>query len=492
MVSRGRLDPRDVGWRVGTSKKPRGVELWVPYDRTTGVIGPQGSGKSLDLLFPALLNAPGGALVTLTSVSDLMVTLDARLATGKPAVVLDPFGLVPGVEQLIVDPIDGCVDTMTARRRAKAFGAGTINSAIAGGRDDSAARFYAGECAKVLSAYFHAAALTGRTLRHVLEWVADPGVVTEPMEILTRHPAAAPFWARLLNGALNGAPETSMNTKTTVHQAMELFFQPAILERCVPTPDRPATSLRDLVEAQATVYLLGREDPYLSVSPLMTAVAEDILDTAVDVAQRSAYGRLTPPWLSVLDEMPSTAPLPTLMTRMANERKLGLSFIWAAQTKPQLTTMYGENGAAALLGLTNTLVVFGGGVDHGFNKDMADLIGVRYEWQRTHNTGGIGTTSTSLSTREVPVIRPDEIRRLPDRHALLLSGRERPVLAKLDRCIDGHRGKALLDAQKQRLAHGRAVYQARSDIAARTADAVAAARRLELHAEHAGRRRDAR
>ena len=137
-------------------------------------------------------------------------------------------------------------------------------------------------------------------------------------------------------------------------------------------------------------------------------------------------------------------------------------------------------------------MVFGGGVDHGFNKDMSDLIGVRYEWQRTHNTGGIGTTSTSLSTREVPVIRPDEIRRLPDRHALLLSGRERPVLAKLDRCIDGHRGKALLDAQKRRLAHGRAVYQARSDIAARTADAVAAARRLELHAEHAGRRRDAR
>jgi type IV secretion system protein VirD4 len=36
--------------------------------------------------------------------------------------------------------------------------------------------------------------------------------------------------------------------------------------------------------------------------------------------------------LACLDELPSTAPLPTLRTRIANERALGVSFIYAAQT----------------------------------------------------------------------------------------------------------------------------------------------------------------
>ena len=61
-----RFNPLDVGWRIGDAHEPRGGELWVPWDRTAGVIGPQGSGKTLDLLTPALLGAPGAALVTLT------------------------------------------------------------------------------------------------------------------------------------------------------------------------------------------------------------------------------------------------------------------------------------------------------------------------------------------------------------------------------------------------------------------------------------------
>ena len=67
-----RFNPWDVGWRIGDAHEPRGGELWVPWDRTAGVIGPQGSGKTLDLLTPALLSAPGAALVTLTKVEDLL------------------------------------------------------------------------------------------------------------------------------------------------------------------------------------------------------------------------------------------------------------------------------------------------------------------------------------------------------------------------------------------------------------------------------------
>jgi type IV secretion system protein VirD4 len=113
--------PGEVGWRLGRAHEPRGGELWVPWDRTAGVIGPQGSGKTLDLLTPALLGAPGAALVTLTKVDDLLLSFTARSRDDRPCLVLDPFGLADGLPELVWDPVAGCVDSMTAERRAKAF-----------------------------------------------------------------------------------------------------------------------------------------------------------------------------------------------------------------------------------------------------------------------------------------------------------------------------------------------------------------------------------
>ena len=73
----------------------------------------------------------------------------------------------------------------------------------------------------MLQGYFHAAALTGKTLEDVLQWVANPTAATQPMEILRRHPHAEPFWHGLLHGALNGDDRTAGNTVTTVQQAVD-------------------------------------------------------------------------------------------------------------------------------------------------------------------------------------------------------------------------------------------------------------------------------
>src|SRR3954468_5398010 len=110
------VNPTETGWRVGRSEVPRGIDLWVRYDRTTGVYGAQGSGKTLDLLAPALLAHPGAAMATLTKVDDLLLTLARRQARG-PIAVLDPFGAAPGVPELVWDPIAGCVDPAVAERR---------------------------------------------------------------------------------------------------------------------------------------------------------------------------------------------------------------------------------------------------------------------------------------------------------------------------------------------------------------------------------------
>ena len=468
------FDPNQVGWRIGVGHQPNSGELWCPWDRTAGVIGPQGSGKTLDLLTPALISAPGAALVTLTKPDDLLLSLPERSRNGRPCVVLDPFGLVPGLPELVWDPIAGCVDRMLAERRAKAFTAGTIHGSSQSSAD-GAAHFYATQAAIVLMAYFHAAALTGRTLEDVLGWVARPLSTSQPEEILRGHPHSDPLWAGLLNGALRGDERTSANTITTVQQAMSLFFQTEIRRRCVPSAKRPATHIGEVIRAGGTVYLLGREDPYASASPLMTAVAEHVLDTALVQANASASGRLCPPMLACLDELPSTAPLPTLRTRMANERALGLSFIYAAQTFRQLAAIFGDQEARALVGLTNVLVWFGGSKDVSFNQEISDLVGrvrvPRSSWQLG---GGRGRT---IHSEEIPILRPEEIRQLPEKQALVIAENAKPIIARLNRCIEGRDGERLLAQQRelrQRLTEGR---QAIVDVETRTTAALVEAQR---------------
>lgn len=479
-----RFDPTELSYVLGRSRLPRGVLLRVRHDRTLGAFGEQGAGKTLDLLAPALLGHPGAAMVTLTKLDDLLLTVGRRQRDERPAVVLDPFGLAPGLSELVWDPIAGCVDPLIAERRAKAFAAGTVTGSVAGGRNDNAARFYAAETAKVLQGFFHAAALTGRTLEHALEWVANPVTAETPGEILRQHPHAARFWDGLLHGALTGSPDTVGNTVTTVQQAMGLFFQPEIRRRCTPTPGHPATDIAEVIARRGTIYLLAREDPYASASPLMTAVAEHILDTALHAANTSPWGRLCPSFLACLDELPSTAPLPTLRVRMANERALGVTFLYGTQTWRQMIVCYGEDEARSLLGLTNNLVIWGGGKDITFYKEMSELLGTTRVARQSvsDGPGGIGTNHYAEDT---PILRPEQLRLIPERHALVVAEHAPPILARMLRCLDGRDGqvlKAELEAARTQVGVDRAAVP---DLTERTQAALAYSRAHRLHAPEA-------
>jgi type IV secretion system protein VirD4 len=130
----------------------------------------------------------------------------------------------------------------------------------------------------------------------------------------------------------------------------------------------------------------------------MTAAAEHVLNTALGLAGQSGWGRLCPPMLACLDELPSTALVPTLRTRMANERALGISFIYAAQTWPQLAAVFGEQDARALFGLTNVLVICSGSKDGAFNREISDLVGQTRVSRRTWQTGSMAGRTFSGRT----------------------------------------------------------------------------------------------
>ena len=209
----------------------------------------------------------------------------------------------------------------------------------------------------------------------------------------------------------------------------------------------------------------------------MTAVAEHVLDTALHLATQSRWGRLCPPMLACLDELPSTAPLPTLQTRMANERALGISFIWAAQTRAQLTQIFGEHEARAVLGLTNTLIMFGGSKDVAFNQEISDLLGpvrvARTTWQS-------GRSHRSVTGEDIPILTGAEVRQLPERRALVVAENGKPLIATLTRCIDGKPGRALLHAQAEARARIGATRDGAVPADARATAALVEARRRGL------------
>ena len=78
------------------------------------------------------------------------------------------------------------------------------------------------------------------------------------------------------------------------------------------------------------------------------------------------------------------------------------------------------------------------------------------------------------------MLRPEEVRELPEKTALVVAENGKPIIAGLTRCIDGRRGKTLLGQQaelRDRLTNTRRLGP---DGRARQADALAQARTLGL------------
>jgi type IV secretion system protein VirD4 len=92
-------------------------------------------------------------------------------------------------------------------------------------------------------------------------------------------------------------------------------------------------------------------------------------------------------------------------------------------------------------------VMFGGSKDGAFNQEISDLVGQVRVTRRTWQTGAMA--GRTLSGDDIQILRPEEIRRLKERQALVLAENGKPIIARLTRCIDGKAGRRLLAEQRQ-------------------------------------------
>ncbi|MGW3104892.1 type IV secretory system conjugative DNA transfer family protein [Streptomyces sp. NPDC001100] len=277
----------------------------------------------------AVRDAEGPALVVTSNPTIWQDTKDARAKLG-PVLLYDPTHLCDTPARLHWSPTTGCEDKQTAVKRAAALLAPVKPTA----KIDQAV---ADTAETLLRSYLHAAAIDGRTIRHVHRW-SQGTQVQDAVRTLRTNPKAAPGAAGELEAALTSHPERRDIAQELTSRALSSLFTVNIREAC--TPNRTdALSLDSFANEGGTLYLVGEsiEDPRTNpgAMPLLTALASSVVERGRHMAERSSAGRLDPPMTLVLDDVAAVAPLPQLPDLLATGADRGLPTLALLRSQEQ-------------------------------------------------------------------------------------------------------------------------------------------------------------
>ncbi|MEU6540559.1 type IV secretory system conjugative DNA transfer family protein [Streptomyces sp. NPDC047000] len=282
----------------------------------------------------AVRDAEGPALVVTSNPAVWQDTKDARAKLG-PVLLYDPNHLCDTPARLHWSPTAGCEDKATAAARAAALLAPVRPTA----KIDQAV---ADTAETLLRCCLHAAAIDGRTVRHVHRW-AQGSQIQEAVRALRTSPKAAPGSAGELEAALTAHPERRDIAQELTRRALAALATVNIREAC--TPHRTdALALDSLVGEGGTLYLVGEsiEDPRTNpgAMPLLTALAASVVERGRRMAERSSSGRLDPPMTLVLDDIAAVAPLPQLPDLLSTGADHGLPTLALLRSREQGRTRW--------------------------------------------------------------------------------------------------------------------------------------------------------
>ncbi|MFD5492340.1 type VI secretion protein [Streptomyces sp. NPDC127091] len=282
----------------------------------------------------AVRDAEGPALVVTSDPSLWAETKDARAKLG-PTHLYDPTHRCDTPARLHWSPTAGCEVKETAVARAAAL----LAPVRPASRLDQAVSDTA---QTLLRSYLHAAALDGRTVRHVHRW-AQGTQVQDAVRVLRTHPQAAPGAAGELEAALTAYPERRDMAQQLTTRALSALLTVNIREAC--TPNRTdALALDSFVHETGTLYVVGEsiEDPRTQpgAMPLLTALTASVVEHGRRMAERSSSGRLDPPFTLVLDDVAAVAPLPRLPELLTTGADRGLPTLALLRSREQARTRW--------------------------------------------------------------------------------------------------------------------------------------------------------
>jgi type IV secretion system protein VirD4 len=155
------------------------------------------------------------------------------------------------------------------------------------------------------------------------------------------------------------------------------------------------TDLAAFPRAGGTCYVLADERRAATLAPVMSAFADDLIETAKGIADTMPGGRLDPPLGMFLGEVANIVPLPQLPALLSFAGGTGIFITAVLQSLAQARARWGHDAAAMLWGA----VVILGGLAGDDLREVSELCGEYREtvtsWQHGHGGTSISTSRTT-------------------------------------------------------------------------------------------------
>ncbi|MFC6012461.1 type IV secretory system conjugative DNA transfer family protein [Nocardia lasii] len=403
-----------------------GTPLYGSYeDLHLDIWGPR-QGKSSSRVIPAILSAIGPVLATSNKRDVVDATRNVREAKGSPTFVFDPQGVAGERATWFWDPLawvnpraEGC--EMRAVRLAGHF----ADAEIGGGTDDGDS-FFGPEAEDLLAALFLAAAVAGKPITQVWEWVTSPQN-NEAIQIL--RDVGHHYLASGLAMQYNAEPRTKGGTFSYAKKMIRCLQLSNIHAWITPGSDsRRQFDELEFLEKNGTLYSLSLEGRG-SAAPLVSALTEAVIDVAMRKASRSSGGRLPIPLLAVLDEAANVVRWKDLPKQYSHFGSRGIVVMTVLQSWAQGARCWGEDGMNALWSAANIKVLGSGVDDMAFLRDRSEAIG-EYDSISSSMSQSGNSKSYSRSLSSSVTFTPQGLATLPRGRAVVFTSGQPAVLVR--------------------------------------------------------------
>jgi len=357
------------------------------------------TGKS-GMVADRILDHPGPVLATSTRADLYESTAGARARRG-PVHVFNPQGVGGGPSTLKWDLLGPCRDLVMARRMAAWLKVPGISGDL---------RWFEAKGDVALAALLWAAAVTGRTILDVYEWVQLHNHAT-CLQILAEHPGSTRQMFAVVKRMFE-ENRTSGSIRDTIDLTLSWAVLPGLAEAVTPAPGT-GFSAADFTTSCGTLYLITSGDDDSPVTPLFRALASWVHYEAGLAGSMQAYKRLDPPLLMALDEVTQVCPvdLPVMLSDSAGK---GVLITAVCHSVSQLENRWGKHGADTIWSTCGTKVLLGS------ISDMDTL-------ERASKVCG----TVKVGDGREPAVPPELLRMLPEWRALIIRMNLSPVAVKV-------------------------------------------------------------
>jgi len=394
----------------------------------TLVVGPPGSGKSTALIISNLLRERGDRSLVVTDLKGELLRLCGRVLRRTHTVwavnFLDPMALG-------YNPLAGCTTPMDTFAFCDAWVANTGQS-----RGEP---FWDSACKEIMSAaIFHLQAVAPAvpTLGNLYAFLCGQPPETIIARLKESPAPLARESAHSFMAALEANEKLLGGAFAEIKPRFRIMVDPRV-QAVTSRHDVDFARLADAGHKPIALFLQLDRTMQEELKPLAAAFFLDLFRTLSQLADASPSGELARPVACYLDEFGNLGTVPKMATWISTLRSAGVSMLLAVQHTAQLLALYGEEGAATIVGSCATKIGLSGlGLEDArtFSALCGDTTRVTQQASSQRGRFAVVSHQGGLSQAETgaPLMTADQVRRLAPGELLAIVRHLPPV--RLEQC----------------------------------------------------------